>query len=288
MNCYRCKNVLKEEYKSEEHLIPNSIGGHTISKNLLCKNCNSILGKLDAGLAKQLNVFMVLLNPNRDHGKIPPISAKNLRENEEVYLNANKTVIRKHPKYAQNEDGSITITASRKKRMNQELNKIKKKDPSVKIEKPVFSKKKTYSKFHSSSEVPIEIIKKGLLKISINHFLEFGGNHQFIESSITKLESKEICDNVFIYPTNDCFDVGLGDIQFHFVNIIGNADSGLIYGHVALFNFYRGTILLSDQYKGQPIGISKYHPLFGDIQDSDKMFVLDLKEIKQIFNKIDS
>lgn len=283
MNCYRCKKPLTQENQSEEHLIPNSVGGHTISKNLLCINCNSILGRLDAGLAKQLNVFMVLLNPKRDHGKTPPISATNLMKNEEVYLNADKTEIGKHPKYLKNDDGSITVIASRKKRLNQELKKIRKEKPSAIIEEPFFSRKESYNQFHSFSEVPAELIRRAILKITINHYIEFGGSVQSIEDSIQKLEAEDPCINVFIYPINDWINVGQGDLKFHFLNIIGDPKFGYLYGHVALFNYYRGSVLLSNRYRGAPFAISKYHPINGSIHDSKKLIELDVKEIKRIF-----
>ncbi len=99
MNCYRCDKPLNEENESEEHFIPNSIGGHTISKKLLCRICNSKLAPLDASLANLLNIFMVLLNPRRDKGNIPLINAKNIHTKEDVYLNADGTEFSKNPEY---------------------------------------------------------------------------------------------------------------------------------------------------------------------------------------------
>ena len=47
--CYLCGTLLNESNRSVEHIIPNAIGGHLKSKNLLCKDCNSNTGqKIDA------------------------------------------------------------------------------------------------------------------------------------------------------------------------------------------------------------------------------------------------
>ena len=56
--CYLCGTLLNESNRSVEHIIPNAIGGHLKSKNLLCKDCNSNTGqKIDAEISKQLNFF---------------------------------------------------------------------------------------------------------------------------------------------------------------------------------------------------------------------------------------
>lgn len=44
--CYLCGKLLNEANSSVEHIIPNAIGGHLKSKNLLCKDCNSNTGEL--------------------------------------------------------------------------------------------------------------------------------------------------------------------------------------------------------------------------------------------------
>ena len=43
--CYLCGTLLNESNRSVEHIIPNAIGGHLKSKNLLCKDCNSNTGQ---------------------------------------------------------------------------------------------------------------------------------------------------------------------------------------------------------------------------------------------------
>ncbi|MCR4313554.1 MAG: HNH endonuclease [Candidatus Roizmanbacteria bacterium] len=284
MNCYRCDKPLNEQNESEEHLIPNSIGGHTISKKLLCRNCNSILASLDASLAKQLNIFMVLLNPKRDNGNIPHINAKNIHTKEDVYLNANGTEFSKYPEYINNEDGSITVKASKLKRLNQELKKIKKENPSAKIEEPNFSKQSKYGEYHSFSEVNLDLIHNGFLKIAINHFIEFEGEFEFIKNAVKNLIEDEPYKKVFIYPLKDWINVNLDELKFHYVNINGCYKNNMLYANIALFNYYRATVLLDKNYTGRDFTICKIHPVFGRIQDSDKKCELDIRELNEIFD----
>ena len=68
--CYLCGKLLNEANSSVEHIIPNAIGGHLKSKNLLCKDCNSNTGQnIDATLSEQLNFIANMLNIECDRGK---------------------------------------------------------------------------------------------------------------------------------------------------------------------------------------------------------------------------
>lgn len=56
--CYVCGCQLNKFNETEEHIIQYSIGGVLKSKQLLCKQCNSMLGHdIDDELAKQFNCF---------------------------------------------------------------------------------------------------------------------------------------------------------------------------------------------------------------------------------------
>lgn len=70
MNCYYCHEVLTKENKSEEHIIPNSLGGRMCSYRLLCKGCNEKLGgTIDVELYKQLGFIADAISAKRDRKK---------------------------------------------------------------------------------------------------------------------------------------------------------------------------------------------------------------------------
>lgn len=74
--CYICGKELTKSNESEEHIIPNAIGGKLKSNKLICKDCNNKIGyKSDSKLAEQLNMITNLLNINRDrnNNSIPDI-----------------------------------------------------------------------------------------------------------------------------------------------------------------------------------------------------------------------
>ena len=70
MKCYVCE---KNEADSDEHIIPNAIGG-VLRAKILCKDCNSKFGdSCDAELAKQCLFFSNLVNHSRDRKGVPDL-----------------------------------------------------------------------------------------------------------------------------------------------------------------------------------------------------------------------
>ncbi|MCX2201371.1 HNH endonuclease [Pantoea agglomerans] len=71
--CIVCSNDITIENDSNEHVIPNSIGGKLVIRGFLCRTCNSKAGdKWDLELSKQLNLFSLLLGGvKRDRGTTP-------------------------------------------------------------------------------------------------------------------------------------------------------------------------------------------------------------------------
>lgn len=68
LRCWSNDQPLTREYRSLEHVIPRSLGGHLISSALLCKECNTEFGKsIDAELERQLGIFGDLLGVKKQH-----------------------------------------------------------------------------------------------------------------------------------------------------------------------------------------------------------------------------
>ena len=65
--CYLCRTPLNEMNKSEEHIIPNAIGGKLKSTNILCDECNNKLGKeIDESFNKIFSPFTKRIDMVRD------------------------------------------------------------------------------------------------------------------------------------------------------------------------------------------------------------------------------
>lgn len=95
--CYICCEELTKDNDSVEHIIPNAIGGKLKSKELICKKCNSKLGRsTDNELAKQLEFFTNFLNINRERGKPNDIIFTEKGTNKEYRRKANGEFIQKN------------------------------------------------------------------------------------------------------------------------------------------------------------------------------------------------
>ena len=66
---------------SEEHIFPNSVGGHRTVSGFLCRKCNSGTGETwDAALAKQMQPLCLMLGVARDRGATPPLKTTTTKE----------------------------------------------------------------------------------------------------------------------------------------------------------------------------------------------------------------
>ena len=75
--CVLCDVVINRENDSNEHIIPNAIGGKKVVRAFICRNCNSTSGHAwDTELVKQLHPLCVLLNIQRSRGVVPKLSVK--------------------------------------------------------------------------------------------------------------------------------------------------------------------------------------------------------------------
>ena len=85
-HCFFCGVSLTNETSSNEHIIPNSIGGRKKTRNFICKQCNNTFGETwDNELARQTNFFMVLINGKRERGSIPKERVSTLGGQEFFY-----------------------------------------------------------------------------------------------------------------------------------------------------------------------------------------------------------
>ena len=70
--CTLCDCILTEANSTEEHIIPNAIGGRRKVSGFICETCNHDTGsKWDAELARQLNPLSLYLGIRRQRGTVP-------------------------------------------------------------------------------------------------------------------------------------------------------------------------------------------------------------------------
>ena len=94
--CALCEATITAEKDSEEHLIPNALGGRRKVSGFLCRDCNSATGdSWDAELAEQL-LPLCLLDISRERGE-PPSLRVVTSAGERLTIGPNGTLARSAP-----------------------------------------------------------------------------------------------------------------------------------------------------------------------------------------------
>lgn len=77
--CALCPTQITEENNTNEHIIPNSIGGKKKIRNFICNECNKKTGeKWDSELAKIFAPFCTMFGIKKDRGEVPALRVKTI------------------------------------------------------------------------------------------------------------------------------------------------------------------------------------------------------------------
>jgi len=135
--CLFCSAALEQTDNPKEHIIPNAIGGRLKSRVLICSTCNSTFGqKCDASMAEKFNFFANFLDIKRERGEPQPIRS-DITDSDYSILPGGKPALTK-PEFAIKEiEGGkkVEIKARNMKEARQILEGMKKKDPSIDVDK---------------------------------------------------------------------------------------------------------------------------------------------------------
>ena len=110
--CALCETTITAENDSEEHLIPNALGGRRKVSGFLCRDCNSATGdSWDAELAKQLLPLCLLLDISRERGDPPGLRVAT-SAGERLTIGPNGTLARSAPVFTRTPSPSGKTRAS--------------------------------------------------------------------------------------------------------------------------------------------------------------------------------
>ena len=253
-NCYMCGVELDDNNRTEEHIILNAIGGVLKSKNLICKQCNSIFGDdIDSRLAKQLQPFSVLMNVERDRGKTPPIEAVRSSNNEKILVYPGGKPGSPKPKVRFFEDNGqkrYHVVARNHKEMNQIYKGIKKKYPSATITDTGEEVENINEKITIEYDLGGEALES-VCKTAIGYYLHIGGKQEHIQSFIDRFKKHDVLE-----LCNFCYteEISVGKSEdgiFHSIAIVGDPQQKLLYSYIEFFNYYHVLVLLNDDYVGE-------------------------------------
>ena len=288
--CYVCGKIIDFTNRTEEHIIPNAIGGHLKSPYLICYNCNCEFGrKIDAALAQQLNPIASMLNIKRDRGTPQAFDTVDTKNGTTYSFEPGGKPVLKIPDIQQ--DGNhYTIKVRDKKQARTVLSGLKRKHPEIDIETILQNCKP--EKKYIENFVSIDFVLGGseafrsLCKTAINFYLYKGGNKQ------------NIC-HLIPYIKNDAEDLHIVSPMYfdkapiptrpeevlHSIIVRGDVKEKMLFAYIELFDFYKVVVLLNKNYEGEAIEYSYFFDVLQRVQVSRNYELkLSKKQVENVLN----
>src|SRR5579871_1372315 len=136
--CALCEAPITAETDSEEHLVPNALGGRRKVSGFLCRGCNSETGdSWDAKLAEQLLPLCLLLDVSRERGQPPGLRVVTTA-GERLTIGPNGTLVKSAPVFTRTSSDSGKTQYRIEPRTMDEGRKIlmelKRKHPEIDVE----------------------------------------------------------------------------------------------------------------------------------------------------------
>jgi hypothetical protein len=262
--CYICNEIIDDNNCSEEHIIPNCIGGRLKSKRLLCIDCNSESGlSLEVVIGKQFNFIANMLDIRRDRGQVPSEKLVNTNTGDEIYYDAGKPTLIKPTIVIDGNHYSISTKDMRQAK--EVLNGLKRKHPQIDVNETLrkSSTKRKYlnDKYETRIDFGGPDLFKALTKMAINFYIYsdyelchvvdvidfFNGNREFKSYEMTN----------FYFQTQNVINKP-DETIVHGIILVGNRKEHLLYCYVELFSFFQCLIALNRNYDGPDL-YKEYH-----------------------------
>ncbi|CRY22382.1 HNH endonuclease [Yersinia enterocolitica] len=264
--CVVCSTEITAANDSNEHIIPNSIGGKLVIKGFLCRKCNSETGdKWDVELSKQLNPFSLLLGGvNRDRG-FTPNEVFTTASGIEVMLANGGVMSVAQPKCTTEEiDEKIhySFSSGNMKQAQKFVRGLCKKYPSLNQQE--LMDELVLSKSYLNGDALVfnpsfggENSGRSLVK-TILAFAKNVGINPFLCNKATDylLNGGEPCYGY--YYSDDVIINRFFEKPAHCLAVHADPNSGYVIGYLEYFGVWRVISLISDCYDGEEIKESYY------------------------------
>lgn len=255
--CAICENQITQLNDSNEHILPNAIGGRKKISGFICEECNNSSGDAwEADLAQQLNPLSLLFGIKRDRGT-PPAQLFQTTGGESYKLHADGTMSLPRPTYKTHpiENGvNIQIRARTMKEAKQQLQRAKKQFPKLDVEQLLSQAKKQATYYPDMLELSPSFgghnTGRSIVKSALALVVEAGISHGACEHAKGYLLEKgeEACFGYFY--KRDVITNRPDGVPLHCVYVKGCPSTNQILGYVEFFGVYRLLLCLSSNYTG--------------------------------------
>lgn len=273
--CYISDELITDENKSNEHIIPNALGGHLKSDKLVTKRINNgLFAELDAILADQIELARII-EFKRDRGEQPDIIGETSL-GDKFKINSKKEVAEMmpfKPRVKLDENGSelIVINAFYK---NEYFKALQRKNPGITVEelKEKFNYREEYTvnKYTAYFKNGLGFIDeiepfRCIAKIATNFAVDNDVEIKYIKNYIEFIKGDLGIEHVhlgYFYPCQRLqYNFGEKEIS-NILYIKGCLKERVLYCYIELFNVHCFIVNLSYEYYGP---------------DFDKSYIWDLK-----------
>jgi hypothetical protein len=290
--CALCDVEITDENDTNEHVIPNAIGGQKKLSGFICKPCNNQSGdEWESDLAKQLNPLCLFFGISRDRGDVPSQQFETTG-GEKVSLNADGTMDIAKPVYkeSQHEAGvNIHISARSTKEAKKMLKGVKRKYPQANLEDLVSNAEER--SFYPSDMIKFnlslggEMAGRSIVKSALALVVETGVPAKDCEHAREYLTNSEGEACFGYYYEKDVVTNRPEGIPIHCVYVKCDSNSQQILGYVEYFGVQRMVMELSSNYSGKDFqNIYAINPMTGDILELNIDLQLSPSDIQESYN----
>jgi len=294
-NCVICKESFLNVQDSNEHIIPNALGGRKKIKGFICVDCNNKTGReWDAELIKQLEPMSLYLRIKRERGET---KAQIFNTSCEGTIRLKNDGSMEYPKPLIEEDycedtksGIITASVRSKKEAKQLINGKKRKGYKIQNEEELLNSieiKESYLNEAVMFNISIggnkagRSIVKSLLAFAIASNVK--ADNCMLAIRYLKEENSEACFGY--WNKRDFIKNREKGIPIHCVVIKGIKQQSLLIGYIELFGIWKMVSCLSDSYNGEDF-LSSYsvNPTNGEEVKIDIDFNILHSEIRDAYD----
>lgn len=289
--CSLCGVKLIESNDSDEHLLPNAIGGRLKVRGFVCKDCNNETGESwDAELARQLNPLSLILGIKRDRKRVPSqdfptIGGENLTMHADGSFSPSVPVFSKKKV---DEGFEVNLIARSVKEARQMLKGVARKHPRLNVEKVLSEAKEVSSYSNDPLQVSLNfggpLAGRSVVKSALCLAVKSGVDSRLcgLANDYLLKEDAEACFGY--YYERDLVRNRPKDKVIHCVAVEGCQKSNLLLGYVELYSVYKMVVCLSNSYQGKDFSKSyAINPVEGEMENVKVDLKFEWNEVKEIY-----
>ncbi len=260
-NCYMCGKPLEGDHISDEHIILNGIGGRLRSKDLLCKECNSLLGEeSDSVLSESLSFFTDMLQVKKDRDNHHTQVMKDEDGHEVVVGDGGESLKLRRPYFSKEVDGErkiYHITARNIKELEQYLDgQIKQGEMTEGQKNEIMSRAKVSThrpRLSTQTVIPHEAFPS-IVKSAVNYYVLCFHRYDDVKQLIPYIIGKKDCRDIMnLVLFEDLPYTEAPDAITHMIHIEGKAETGVLYALMEYYGLYTYVVFLKEDYDGPGI-----------------------------------